>query len=512
MHQSLSFRTKCALAFFSLAVIVGLVGLIGFFSAKRIQSTLLVFVEQGQPRMRALYELRSTTLELAAGSEKFGVAESGSSQAEGTALATDKYELLAYMEKLDKWILEYDRHRPLEMGSMLEEFTVVKDRMLRSVLLLIEARENRESRPRIKARRLAMAAAKDNLKTIIASAIDMELRAQEEQRAEALSGIRMLIRLGSAITLGAFVLSFAMAAYLSHLVIHPITKLVIAIQEVGRGNFNKRITVTSSDEIGQLTQGFNVMADSLAKSVEERERAQSRALQSEKMVAVGQLAAGVAHEINNPLGIILGFAQSAAKRIPDTDVLSLPIKSIEREALRCRNLVQNLLTFSRQKKSQHEVMDLNEAITSTLDLVAAQARLKSVDIITELSALPAFAGDKNQLQQIIINLCGNAIDAMPLGGKIIIRTKQLGVGDNKQALLEISDTGSGVSREIQDKIFNPFFTTKEVGQGTGLGLSLVYEIVQSHRGKIEVRSEEGQGTTFAILFPLGLEASKAQNL
>lgn len=225
-------------------------------------------------------------------------------------------------------------------------------------------------------------------------------------------------------------------------------------------------------------------------------------MQSEKLAAVGHLAAGVAHEINNPLGIILGFAQSAVKRIGDNDILAMPIKSIEREALRCKNLVQSLLAFSRQGEPQMEEFDFNEIIASTLDIIEANARVKSVEVCKELGEVGLLMGDKNQLQQVVVNLCSNAIDALPDGGKIVVRTRRHKRGNEHWAVLEVEDNGCGIPEKIRSKIFNPFFTTKEVGKGTGLGLSLAYEIIQRHKGTVEIRSDVGQGSIFTVSLPV----------
>ena len=235
--------------------------------------------------------------------------------------------------------------------------------------------------------------------------------------------------------------------------------------------------------------------------ITERKELELMLMQSDKLSAVGQLAAGIAHEINNPLGIILGFAQAAAKKIKDSDALFLPIESIRREALRCKNLVENLLAFSRQSKTQMGEIDINETITNTLSIIEAQAKVKSVEIIKELDILPLLMGNQNQIQQVIINLCSNAIDAMPDGGKITVRTRSGPVGNEKKIILEVEDNGSGIPEEVRGKMFNPFFTTKEVGKGTGLGLSLVYEIIQRHNGVIKVESDCGRGTTFTIILP-----------
>ena len=250
------------------------------------------------------------------------------------------------------------------------------------------------------------------------------------------------------------------------------------------------------------SKAFEEKAAELARLNEELLNSREQLLQLEKMTAVGQLAAGVAHEINNPLGVILGFAQSVQKGMQPSDALAFPLKSIEREALRCKNLVESLLVFSRKNRHAEAELELNETIESILNVIEPQLRLNAVKITKDFGALDRVLGDKNQLQQVIVNLCSNAIDAMPKGGKIVIRTRNSDIKDRPGVILEVEDTGSGIPKEIQNKIFNPFFTTKEVGKGTGLGLSLVYEIIQRHKGTIELRSEVGLGAMFIIFLPV----------
>lgn len=242
---------------------------------------------------------------------------------------------------------------------------------------------------------------------------------------------------------------------------------------------------------------------SLENEMHERKRLEKVMLQSEKMVAVGQLAGGVAHEINNPLGIILGFAQSVGKRIQAGDPLEMPLKTIEREAMRCTQLVRDLLTFSRAEKTEKEWVDLQEAIEGALSLVLAQSRVKGIELKRDLEAnIPKVKANRVHIQQIVINLCNNAIDAMPGKGVLTIRMKHASLDKTKGIRLDVEDTGQGIPEEIKSQIFNPFFTTKEVGRGTGLGLSLVYEIVQKHQGQITLDSKVGKGTTFHVFLPI----------
>ncbi|MFA6092777.1 MAG: ATP-binding protein [Elusimicrobiota bacterium] len=244
-----------------------------------------------------------------------------------------------------------------------------------------------------------------------------------------------------------------------------------------------------------------------AKDISERKALEGQMRQSEKLSAVGRLAAGVAHEINNPLGVILGFAQSAARRVSAEDPLSLPLSSIEREALRCKNLVQGLLTFSRQSKPLLEPVALNSMAFMTLSMIEALTRVRSVTLVREFGPEIKVQGDSNQLQQIVINLCSNAVDAMSPGGILTVRTRAH--DDGKSAVLEVQDTGTGIPQDIRDKIFEPFFTTKKAGQGTGLGLALVHEIVLKHQGSISLKSEIGKGTIFTVLLPLAASETAA---
>lgn len=240
------------------------------------------------------------------------------------------------------------------------------------------------------------------------------------------------------------------------------------------------------------------------RDITERKKLETMILQSEKMSAVGQLAGGVAHEINNPLGVILGFSQSIKSRINKDSPFYIPVEHIEREASRCKTLVQNLLTFSRTPTpNQLEPVCINNAIEDAFSLIEAHSRFNTIDLKKDLqAALPNVLGNKNQIQQVVINLCNNAIDAMKNGGTLSVKTFLCDECKTKGVAIQVSDTGQGMSPDIQKKIFEPFFTTKEVGKGTGLGLSLVYEIIQKHQGNIQVESEVNKGTTFTVFLPI----------
>ncbi len=253
----------------------------------------------------------------------------------------------------------------------------------------------------------------------------------------------------------------------------------------------------------QLYEETKRWSKELEQKVEERTQelraAQEQLLQAEKLAAIGQLAAGVAHEINNPMGVILGFAQGILKTLPPDDPLRKPLMTIEKESLRCKRIVQDLLDFARRSEPAFRLTNINELIDASCSLVEHQTSFQNVRLVKSYEpALPSIMADPHQLQQVFINVILNAYQAMPHGGTLYITTRA--EGPELQAIF--TDTGTGIPPENVQHIFDPFFTTKEVGEGTGLGLSVSYGIIKAHGGDIEVESQTGKGTTFVIKLPL----------
>jgi len=253
----------------------------------------------------------------------------------------------------------------------------------------------------------------------------------------------------------------------------------------------------------QLYEETKRWSKELEHKVEERTQelraAQEQLLQSEKLASIGQLAAGVAHEINNPMGVILGFAQGILKTLPEDDPLKKPLATMEKESLRCKRIVQNLLDFARRSEPTPHLTNINKLIDASCELVEHQISLQDVKLVKGYDpALPSIMADPNQLQQVFINIMLNAYQAMPDGGTLYITTRK--VGSELQVIF--TDTGTGIPPEKIQNIFDPFFTTKEVGEGTGLGLSVSYGIVKAHGGDIGVESQADKGTTFVIKLPL----------
>jgi signal transduction histidine kinase len=241
---------------------------------------------------------------------------------------------------------------------------------------------------------------------------------------------------------------------------------------------------------------------------EEREKLRQQLIQSEKLKSVGMLASGVAHELNNPLTVVLGFTQVLLNHIEKNGFEYERLKDIELAALRCKKIVSQLLAFSHQESFSFSPVNLNHAIENSLELVGYQLRSNNIAITLNLdSALPNVSGNVQQLEQVFINLLSNARDAMPAGGDLSITTRVLQSMENESStanrMIEatFADTGNGIPEEIIDRIFDPFFTTKTVGQGTGLGLSMSMGIIERHSGKITVSSIHGKGTTFKVMIP-----------
>lgn len=304
-------------------------------------------------------------------------------------------------------------------------------------------------------------------------------------------------------------------------IIRPLQKMVVATQKIAKGDLSHKVEINSRDELGILAASFNEMIDQLRKAneelmewgrtlekkVEERTKEltemQTKLLQSEKLASLGKLAAGVAHEINNPLGAILIYSHLLLEETPKNTPAYENLKKIVKETSRCKDIVKGLLEFARPKEPEMVPTDINEIIDRALAIVEKQALFQNITIIKEYSQLPKIIADPSQLQQVFMNIIINAAEAMNGRGTLTIRTFL----DLKKEQIKIAfqDTGHGIKPEDMPRLFEPFFTTKEVGKGTGLGLAISYSIIQKHQGTIEVESQVGQGSTFTVILPLRRE-------
>ena len=305
------------------------------------------------------------------------------------------------------------------------------------------------------------------------------------------------------ISLFGVILSIVIANFLADSIVKPVKHLVAVSDAISRGDFSVRVKTRSANEIGELEATFNLMASSLQARDEEIGRLNRQHLmRSEKLASIGRLAAGIAHEINNPLTSVLTFS-SLLLRKAEQDGQKDKLEIIVKETTRCRDIVRDLLNFARQGEPRKEERSINQVIESALSLTKNQLKVRenSITVKKELGELPPLRLDPNQMLEVFINVIINAIDAMAKGGELGIKT---GLAEDAKAVeIKISDTGYGISKENLEKVFDPFFTTKEVGKGTGLGLAVTYGIIDGHNGSIDVESEVGKGTVFVITLPLG---------
>jgi len=237
----------------------------------------------------------------------------------------------------------------------------------------------------------------------------------------------------------------------------------------------------------------------------EQVRLQEQLMHADRLATIGQLAAGVAHELNEPLGSILGFAQLAKKGDGLPQQAKNDIEKIEAASLHAREVVRKLLIFARQVPTKKTLASLNKVVEEGLTILSSRCAKEGIELVRDLAPdLPEITADTAQLTQVLINLSVNAIQAMPEGGRLVIRTRK----DSGQVLLLVEDTGVGMNEEVKGKLYLPFFTTKEVGLGTGLGLPVVHGIITAHGGTIRVDSEPGKGSRFEVRLPVGSTAKR----
>jgi two-component system NtrC family sensor kinase len=307
------------------------------------------------------------------------------------------------------------------------------------------------------------------------------------------------------ITAAGMLIAVAMGYVLSQRILKPVQRLIDVSRRVSAGDLSPQIGPISSSEIGGLQKTFQEMLSSLReRDRSQRAESELKLLQSEKQASVGRLAAGVAHEINNPLTGVLTFTHMLLRRQDINEEIREDLKTIADSTERVRRIVKGLLDFSRQTKIEPEPTDINSLIEQTIPLVENQALVKGVIFCFDAGGdIPMRTLDRNQVQSVILNIILNAIDATEKGGHINIYTRlATAAGAGKAIEVEISDTGCGIPAEHLDKLFDPFFTTKEVGKGTGLGLSVSQGIIERHGGTIRVRSTVGEGSVFTISFPV----------
>ena len=319
------------------------------------------------------------------------------------------------------------------------------------------------------------------------------------------------------------------SVFVHHLIYRPLRDLESGAKRIAAANMETPIPVRSDDEFGRLAASFNVMTqalrasrqelqqwnETLERKVEERTRAlrvaEAEAVRGERLASVGLLAAGIAHELNNPLTGILTFTSLLRKNLPDGSADAEDLDLVIKETRRCATIIRRLLDFAREKAPEKKFADLNRLIEDTMHIVEQPAQLQEIEIRLELDrSLPQIWIDPSMIEQVVMNMLVNAQHAIAQKGRIAIRTRRVpqpkspspGAAAVPMIEVSIADTGCGISANNLKRIFDPFFTSKEVGKGTGLGLSVSHGIVQAHGGVIEVESRVGEGSTFRVFLPL----------
>jgi signal transduction histidine kinase/ActR/RegA family two-component response regulator len=319
-----------------------------------------------------------------------------------------------------------------------------------------------------------------------------------------LSTRRMLVL----VSVPGILLAIAIIWFLVRKVTQPLRELSESAEAVGRGDFSRRVEVTSHDECGELATVFNQMTENLKRSREQLEltvdtlkTTQAHLIQSEKLSGIGEFVAGVAHELNNPLTSVMGFSELLKHSLADPRY-QRQLDMIHKSAMRCTKIVQSLLSFARRHQPERKLCKVNELVETAVEFLQYQLRTSNIEVITSLdSHIPQAMLDPHQVQQVFLNLINNArqaIEAHQPKGWVRISTETA----SHTIRVRFQDNGPGIPEANLSKVFDPFFTTKEVGKGTGLGLSLCYGIIHEHGGTITVRSRPGEGATFVIEFPV----------
>lgn len=314
---------------------------------------------------------------------------------------------------------------------------------------------------------------------------------------------------------------------LTRSITRPLGEMVEVTNSIAAGDLDQVIKVKSKDEIGQLAMSFNRMVTSLKKMRKELEEwgntlelkvkmrteelaaMQSTLMQSQRLASLGKLAAGIAHEINNPLGGILVLSSLVLEDLKEGDPFRDNLQEVIKQTMRCRDIVKGLLQFSRQEEGKTEYVNVNIVLSNTLSLIEKQALFHNIKVEKKFQQdIPLILGDNSQLQQVFMNIILNAVQAMKEIGVLSITTFH--EKKNDMVIVEVTDTGCGIPEELIDRIFDPFFTTKEVGEGTGLGLAIAYGIITKHQGRMTVKSEIKKGSTFIIKFPVVEKVKQAE--
>lgn len=288
-----------------------------------------------------------------------------------------------------------------------------------------------------------------------------------------------------------------------------ISRLRKAADAIGRGELTKRVEISPGDELAKLARSFNQMANRLEESVAEERALQEQLTRSEKLAVLGELAAEVAHEVNNPLDGVQNFSRIIRRNLDDPSRVQQMLDLMDSGLYRIEMIIRRLLTVARSDTPQLAPTRLDEIIDDTVMFLEPKIARKEIEFVRDIgSDAVTVMADRHQMTQVMINLVLNATDSMPEGGRLTIRVPDKSDRPD-MGRVEVIDTGHGIPEDQRPAIFEPFFTTKQPGSGTGLGLAVVARIVRAHNGHVDVRSTPGQGTVFSVDLPLADHRAEA---
>ena len=300
------------------------------------------------------------------------------------------------------------------------------------------------------------------------------------------------------LTLFLIAAGFGIILLLSRRFISPITQLAATMEKTGGDYLDVKVDVKGHDELALLGERFNSMIERIKQAKEELKRTHEKLVQSEKLASIGILAAGVAHEINNPLGGLFNCLQILKQKGGDPEFRAKYLSLINEGLDRIESTVSKLLWMARKNEHRPAPVNIRDVVNDVYSFIEYKVRKSRIQFINEADSGLMIFIDPHDFQQVALNLFINAIQAMEDGGSLKVR----GYREDSKIKVEVSDTGSGIAQENLGRIFDPFFTTKPPGEGTGLGLWLTYEIIRNYNGEISVESEAGKGSTFVMSFPL----------
>ena len=414
------------------------------------------------------------------------------------ALGTEQLQEFLILRRHEKSIMLYKNQdayaefkRTYEASSLLSEPIIKEYQALVTNLYLLYDAER---------------ASIDNLRVTARSIQSFTQNLSKQERRNIDSTIKMSIILLVIALVVVIVAGTIINIKLATSIATPIRTLEEITKKIALGDFSESIEVKGRDELSSLEASFNLMEEklknahwSLEHTIEKLMEKQAQLVEAEKLASVGKLAAGIAHEINNPLTAVLTFSNLMLEQCAPSDPRYDKLKLMVRETDRARTIVRQLLNFGRETVIKPEKININRPVSEIADSLVAQDAFKGIELSMKLGdGLPDVYADPAQIGQVVLNILLNAIHAITPPGRIEVITR----ANESNIEITFSDTGKGISEEHIRKIFDPFFTTKDASKGTGLGLAVSYGIIKKHGGDIEVTSTEGQGTTFTVRLPI----------